>query len=156
MEAADSKSTARRLVLWPILLTVVLTAESVSKVSSVGPEWMSPDKVAHFAVFGLLATAIVRLERVRARALAGAALAVVLVSAYGGLSEWLQSFTSYRSMEFDDWVADTLGAAVAAPLYLRWAWYRRLLERPIPAPRGADGREPQVDLSGATVPNPRE
>jgi VanZ family protein len=149
----------RRPVLWPVVLTAVITWESLSHMPSVGPDWLSFDKLAHFGVFGLLATAVVRIERVKSRRWRGAMVAVALVSAYGGLDEWLQSFTDYRSMEFDDWVADTLGAAVAVAVYLRWTWYRRLLEWPIAGQRGsrrARGGEPRVDLSTASVPNPQE
>ncbi|MFA5057622.1 MAG: VanZ family protein, partial [Opitutaceae bacterium] len=63
--------------------------------------------------------------------LIGSWWAIVLVSVYGAATELLQSLTPYRSMEFDDWMADTLGAAVAVILYLSWMWYRRLLEQPV-------------------------
>jgi VanZ family protein len=72
----------------------------------------------------------------------------VLVSVYGFGSELLQSLTPDRSMEFDDWVADTLGAAVAVILYLRWTGYRRLLERPV-----CRRRQPRVEISPESLPN---
>jgi uncharacterized membrane protein YjdF len=124
-------------VAWPLALTAVVTWESVSAVPSVGPPWLSFDKLAHFGVFGLLATTVARLEPARRWPLLGPLWAIVLVSVYGMAIEFLQSLTPMRSMEYDDWVADTLGAAVAVVLYLRWTWYRRLLERPTGRPPGS-------------------
>jgi hypothetical protein len=135
-------------------LTAAITWESMEAVPSIGPDWLSFDKLAHFAVFGMLATAVVRLERTRAWPLLAGWWAIVIVSAYGAGTELLQSLTPYRSMEFDDWVADTLGAVVAVPLYLRWAWYRRWLETPVGRRRPAAAPpQPRVDLSAAPVPN---
>jgi len=57
--------------------------------------------------------------------------AMLLASAYGLGDEFRQSLNFYRSYDLADWAADTLGAAVAVTLYLRWAGYRRLLETPL-------------------------
>jgi VanZ family protein len=129
--ADPNKLRTRQQALWPLLLTAVITWESVSAVPSVGPEWLSFDKLAHFAVFGLLATTIARVDGADRWPAIGALWAVVLVSVYGLCSELLQSLTPTRSMEYGDWLADTFGAMVAAVVYLRWTWYRRLLERPV-------------------------
>ena len=37
-------------------------------------------------------------------------------------------FTESRSVEFNDWVADTCGAFLASVLYLKLNWYRQILE----------------------------
>ena len=37
-------------------------------------------------------------------------------------------FTEGRSVEFNDWIADTCGAFVASILYLKWRRYRQILE----------------------------
>ena len=147
-EAAGRKRPDRLRAWWPWVLMAVITWESVSSIPAVGPAWLSFDKLAHFGVFGLLATTIARLERAPQWPLIGALWAIVLVSVYGFGSELLQSLTPDRSMEFDDWVADTLGAAVAVILYLRWAWYRGLLETPINR-----RREPRVEISTESLPN---
>lgn len=90
------------------------------------------DKVAHFFVYGLLATLTVRLGR-GARA---AWLAWLAVSFFGVTDEWHQSFVPGRSCEFGDWVADTSGAALASALYTCWGWYRTRLEGSVlPKPR---------------------
>jgi hypothetical protein len=52
-------------------------------------------------------------------------------------------------MEFADWVADTLGAAVAVVVYLRWNGYRRVLEMPL-----RRRHQPRVEISPESGPNP--
>jgi VanZ family protein len=87
------------------------------------------DKIAHFSVFGLLATLVVRSPGFRRR---WALAAVVLVSLFGITDEFHQSFTPGRSVEFEDWLADTLGASLAVALYVNWTVYRRRLEWRLP------------------------
>jgi VanZ family protein len=64
--------------------------------------------------------------------------AIVIVSIFGLSDELHQHFTPGRSMEFMDWVADTLGATLAVGLYTYWAWYRKLLEAPLWGRRNSD------------------
>ncbi|MEY4487888.1 MAG: hypothetical protein RIQ79_396 [Verrucomicrobiota bacterium] len=87
------------------------------------------DKIAHFSVFGLLASLVVRAPGFHRR---WALAAVALVSLFGITDEFHQSFTPGRSVEFGDWLADTLGAALAVALYVNWSAYRRLLECRLP------------------------
>jgi VanZ family protein len=148
LEAPGVKRPDRLRAWWPWVLMAVITWESVSSIPAVGPAWLSFDKLAHFGVFGLLATTIARLDQAPQWPLIGALWAIVFVSVYGFGSELLQSLTPDRSMEFDDWAADTLGAAVAVILYLRWTWYRRLLETPINR-----RRQPRVEISTESPPN---
>lgn len=89
---------------------------------------ISKDKVAHFLVFGLLATSILRTPKLNGWAWKGAFTAALMTSAYGGFDEFRQSLTPGRSVEVADWVADTLGAVVAVIVYTKWHAYRRLLE----------------------------
>ena len=108
-----------------------------------GPDVVNFDKVVHFSVFGLLATLVLRAT--------GANrwwLALVIVSVFGATDELHQSFTPGRSMDYHDWIADTLGAVLAVTLYVKWPWYRRLLERPF------GKRKPKVEaatVSATTV-----
>jgi len=110
----------------PVMLALAISG--VSSQSRVpGPEIPHFDKLAHFAVFGLLATLLHR---------AGAPhwkswVSVLVVSAYGAIDEWHQYFVPGRSTELADWIMDTLGAALAVALYVHWAWYRRWLEFPL-------------------------
>jgi VanZ family protein len=110
---------------WLWAVAVMVTVFFASGQSSVAtPGIVNFDKVAHGLVFGLIATLIARSCSRRAWMWA----AIALTSAYGGADEVRQGFTAGRSVELADWVADTVGAALAVSLYLRWAWYRRVLE----------------------------
>ncbi len=113
---------------WALALAVaglIVVASSRSVVA--GPEGINHfDKVVHFSVYGLLGTLVVRAMGVRRWG-----WAVAAVSAFGVSDELHQHFTPGRSMELADWVADTLGALLAAALYARWAWYRERLEFPL-------------------------
>jgi VanZ family protein len=149
LSALRSGLSGQRSWLWPLLLTIAITWETVEAVPSVGPAWLSFDKLAHFAVFGLLATALARLEQAPRWPLLGPLWSIVLVSVYGFGDELLQGFTPDRSMEFADWVADTLGAAVAVVVYLRWNGYRRVLEMPL-----RRRHQPRVEISPESGPNP--
>lgn len=116
---------ARARWVYPLALAALIVfASSRSHVPGVGAP--GGDKVVHFGVFGLLATLMVRLLPRPA-----AWIAVVAASLFGATDEWHQSFTPGRRMDWADWVADTLGAAVAVAAYWRWAAYRRLLETPV-------------------------
>ena len=127
--------------LWAVAVMVtVFFASGQSQVAS--PGIVNFDKVAHGLVFGLIATLWARSGSRRAWQWA----AILLTSAYGGADEVRQSFTAGRSVEAADWVADTVGAALAVTLYLRWAWYRRVLERPL------FKRKQRIEKSPAPVP----
>lgn len=131
-----------RLWLWPLTLAgLIVVASGRSQIAA--PDVVDFDKVAHFGVFGLLASLVVRTGFAPRRAW----IAVVLVSLFGFTDEWHQSFTPGRSVEFADWVADTLGAALAVTLYVRWSWYRGWLERPLWR------RQPRVEKIPTVVPN---
>ena len=119
-------------VLYPIILAagiVGLSGEGNPPTPGFIPNF---DKLAHFCVFGLLATLIVRMVPAHARTLRAALGVVALVSFFGLTDEFHQSFTPGRSVEFADWVADTLGALTAVLVYCRWHAYRRIMEyRPV-------------------------
>ena len=124
---------------WPLsLATVIFFASGRGEVAS--PHIIGFDKVAHFAVFGLLATLVVRTG-------CRPGVAVLLVSLYGLADEWRQSFTPGRAVEVADWVADTLGAIMAVVIYTRWTRYRVWLERPLAK------LQPRVENRAAVVPN---
>lgn len=128
--------------LYPLtLVACIFFASGQSEVA--GPGIVGTDKVAHFFVFGAVATGAVRLV---AR---GRAIWVVLgVSLYGVCDEWRQSFTAGRSVEFADWVADTLGALTAVCAYVFWPLYRRILETPLRFRR----KKPRIENPAAGTP----
>lgn len=110
--------------LWPVLLaTAIVSASGRGQVAA--PAIVNFDKVAHFAIYGLLATLVARNGFVPRRAW----VPIVAVSLFGLSDEWHQSFTPGRSVEIVDWVADTLGAIVAVGAYACWPAYRLMLER---------------------------
>ena len=79
-----------------------------------GPQFELADKVWHLIAFGglagLLSRALAHFGREPLRAAREAALLAVLL---GGLIEILQSFTRYRSADWADFGADSIGVAVA-------------------------------------------
>jgi VanZ family protein len=80
------------------------------------------DKVVHLIMFGILSALVLRALRERdlLPLRVALALAVVVTSAYGASDEWHQMFVPNRYPSVSDWVADTLGAGLAAVLYYRY------------------------------------
>jgi hypothetical protein len=124
---------------WPLLLgCTVFAASSRPVVSGLGFE--GGDKVAHFAVYGLLGTLLCRVWGSGWRA---AVLALATASLFGATDEWHQSFVPGRDSDVMDWLADSSGAALAVCLYCFWRPYRELLERGWPR-RGASADDGPV------------
>jgi len=118
-------------MVWPVVLAGTITLCSGYPAAVPEMKWFEPDKLGHFAAYGVLATAIVRHPALTRWQTLGAAGAILLASAYGLGDEFRQGLTTVRLFEWNDWVADTLGAITAVVLYLRWGGYQRLLERPV-------------------------
>lgn len=131
----------RRDWIWPLVVAATIFLASSREANA--PEftrWIPRfDKLAHFSVYGLLGTLMLRgLGRRRWAPW----LAIAAVSLFGASDEWHQSFVPGRSCEVADWVADTLGAALAVGLYRGWGGYRRLLESALVRPtRVKDGSQ---------------
>lgn len=126
----ERPSPLKRDWLWPLAVAAaVFWASSHSRLAA--PEftsWMENfDKLVHFSVYGLLATLTLRVTRGRSAPW----VALVVVSLFGVSDEWHQSFVPGRASSAADWVADTLGAALAVSLYWSWGTYRRWLEKPL-------------------------
>ena len=121
--------------LWPVLLILTIFLASGSEhlaTPDLGFQF-SKDKIAHFFVFGLVATSILRTPKFKDLSLRSMLIAALITSTYGACDEFHQSLTPARSVEFADWLADSFGAFVAVTVYAKWHWYRRVLEwrRPI-------------------------
>ena len=143
------KITIRREWAWPLLLASTITL--CSGLPAAVPSGIGFDKVGHFGAYGALATAIVRI-RGRGRISRFGWWALVLASAYGIGDEFRQSLThGIRTPDWHDWLADTLGAALAVSLYLKGDWYRRLMEFPVLKRKPA---KLQVEISPESLPNP--
>jgi VanZ family protein len=119
-----------RAYIWPVLLAIVIFVISGSQQLAT-PDLgflFSEDKIAHFLIFGLVATSILRTPKFKDLSLRSMLITALITSAYGAFDEVRQSLTPGRSVEFADWLADTFGAFAAVTLYAKWNWYRRLLE----------------------------
>lgn len=125
---STEQQSDRRRVVWPVALAVAITWCSGRSVEGLPETFDGSDKLVHFALFGLMATLVARIEAVARTRPLGMYAAIVIVSVFGVTDELHQHFTPGRSMDVWDWVADTLGAVVATVLYAEWNGYRRLLE----------------------------
>ncbi|MFT3831138.1 MAG: VanZ family protein [Opitutaceae bacterium] len=134
---------------WALALAGIVVLASGNNPAVPPVSFVGIDKVAHFGVFGLLATALLRVPAVWRRGGWRGWIAVAAVSLFGATDEWHQSYTPARSVEFADWIADTSGASLAVVLYLHWVSYRRLLETPLRL-----GRRKRALQSGAPVVAP--
>ena len=130
MNAPSYNIHPQRAKVWPFLLMMaVIAASSRSHLATPDLSFtMSPDKIAHFLVFGLLATSILRIPFFFKLGWHGAVAAACIVSICGIMDEFRQSMTPGRAVELNDWIADTLGAIVAVIAYRYWGLYRRTLE----------------------------
>ncbi|HEU5081595.1 MAG TPA: VanZ family protein [Opitutaceae bacterium] len=126
-----------RTWLWPILVAATIFIESGQGVVA-GPDLPNFDKVAHFFVYGLLATLLLRTSTLRELGGRGVWIALALTSLFGVSDEFHQSFTPGRSVDFLDWIADTSGAALALFCYARWTFYRSTLEFTLGFPRARE------------------
>src|SRR5687767_1676342 len=123
---AAGGGTLRR-AFWALAIAgLIFFASSRSYLPSPGITRVD-DKLGHFAIYGLLGTLVCRMGC----GWRAAGWALLAASAFGASDEWHQSFVLGRSTDVRDWMADSLGAAVAVTLYTSWAWYRELLERPL-------------------------
>lgn len=104
------------------------------------------DKAVHFieyaALGALLARALARSSAWRSRAIA--AVSVALAALYGAADEWHQTGVSGRMAEWDDLLADGVGACVGAAAAA--CWIARARRRHLdggPAPNAAPGPDVQ-------------
>jgi VanZ family protein len=131
VQTAPEKYVPKNQLAWAAALALLIVLASSGPVVDVPGAPDHFDKVAHFGAYGLLATLFGRVTAVQRWTSLGIWIAVPVVSLFGVTDEVHQHFTPGRTMEFLDWVADTLGAIVAIALYAHWPRYRRSLETPI-------------------------
>ena len=118
-----------RFALWRIPLALAGTIALASHFPAPPlPEtgFIGVDKLAHFCIYGALATgiatALIRSGVSLRRAIIHAALATI---AYGMLDELHQAFRPFRSFDLHDWAADICGAAVALSMIAGLPFWRR-------------------------------
>lgn len=92
------------------------------------PRFPLQDKLVHFLLFGLVATLILRVSYDPKRPWRSGLIAIFFTSLYGVADEFRQSFTPGREVDIMDWAADSLGALVAATVYIHIPFWRRFLE----------------------------
>ena len=117
-------NSARWLRFLPMLLVMAtiffLSSLSGDEVSIYMPSFANADKVAHCTIYAALAaTAIFAFSSWR-RPVACALLAFIISALYGASDEWHQSFVAGRTMDFFDFLADSLAAAVVVVCWLAW------------------------------------
>lgn len=118
--------------IYPILVALVIFLCSGQSEVATPITFIGYDKVIHFLVFGLLATTIyIPLEN---KPIWATILAIGLTSLFGLTDEIHQGYTPGRSVDFYDWIADTLGAITAVFIYRSVGWYRRLLNAKVQKP----------------------
>jgi VanZ family protein len=84
------------------------------------------DKWIHVVEYGPLALLFCRALTGEGLGLTRAAvLAVFAASVYGMSDEWHQSYVAFRSADVSDWIADTVGAALATGVYALVRFYVR-------------------------------
>ncbi|NEQ70807.1 MAG: VanZ family protein [Symploca sp. SIO2D2] len=111
-----------------LLMGALALASRFSTQAPAGPSLVGFDKVAHFFVFGLMATLWFRYFDGELKSGKRFAKAVTVVAVWGLLDETIQAFNPSRSADPMDWVADVSGALVAVAVYRGWTFYRRLME----------------------------
>ncbi len=127
-------------LLLALTLSLVLLTNSVR--SFPGPE-LPPiggvDKILHLLYFGLLATLFYRSALFQSTK-RPFLLAVLITGGVGVADEAFQSLSIYRTVDGWDLLADLIGACLALTLYIRWQFYRNLLEFSINSPPGKNPR----------------
>lgn len=99
-------------------LIFAASSEDTSSVSFYLPPYT--DKLIHFVEFGLLCLMIcwsLSSAKIGTTWIYKIILAIGITSLYGASDEFHQSFTPHRSVEFLDWLADTVGAVAAGFLW---------------------------------------
>src|SRR5882672_12911401 len=97
-----------------LYLALLFWAGLIPLKSLPGPDFALADKVWHLMAFGGLAGLLSRALRHFGRpSLTAARDAALVATALGGLLEILQSFTAYRSADWADFLADSVGTALA-------------------------------------------
>jgi VanZ family protein len=154
MRPADRAIRVAALVAWMSLLFYWSSQSTLPVIDQ--PEVASAlhgvqHRIAHVFAYGLLGLlAYCALEGAPRRVL----LAVLLSSAYGATDEFHQSFTPGRRAAADDWLLDTISAALVLYLWLRItasdSWSRLIASRgnlSVRRPQPPDLNPPRSSIS---------
>ena len=116
-----------RWILPIALCVIVFLASGQSKLAILIVEIKYFDKIVHFFIFGLLATAFYRIDFFWNLKSIGLILVLLMVAVYGVSDEVHQYFVPHRHFEHTDIFADISGALVALIAYRFWYLYRSIL-----------------------------
>ena len=121
--------SVRTRLIFPIAMIIIVFFASGSSLDLNVPRFYMQDKLVHFFLFGLVATLVLRVSYHPDRPWRSGLVSILLTSLYGVADEFRQSFTPGREVDVMDWAADTMGALVAATVYIHVPFWRRFLER---------------------------
>jgi VanZ family protein len=112
-------------LLWALLILILCSIPGPDIPRLKFLDWLKPDKIVHFVLFGALCFLLVRGFAQQSSVAAFAAhpkmYAVVLSSVYGIVIEMLQTYIfTYRSGDVFDAIADSVGAFLGLWLYNFW------------------------------------
>jgi len=115
--------------VFPALVYAVLlfVLGSIHTAVEIPENFVARDKLGHFLAFGgltLLVLRAFRFELASASLRQVVLLAIAVSSSVGAMLEVWQLMFPYRSAEFLDWVADTLGAILAGCVGYAWSSWR--------------------------------
>jgi VanZ family protein len=89
-------------IIWAVIMLLATTMKSGDEMPEIDIPYM--DKIVHFGIFGVLGF-LITYEKRRADI-----LTLGLCALYGAIIEVIQLFLPWRSFEWADMLADTLGA----------------------------------------------
>ena len=121
-----NKTSVLRKAPAPAIALAIFILSAQSTLPLPPTPFFSPDKVAHFIAYGVLAFALALwfpLAHWKAHPFRTALFVVLITSLYGASDEAHQCFVPGRDTSVGDWVADTLGAIVAV-LCVLWGTAR--------------------------------
>jgi VanZ family protein len=102
-------------ILWAVFILIL----SLSPTES-APKIHIPyfDKFVHFCMYAVFAAALL-FDFYKENARYSRVKTLIVTSFYGLFTEWLQTFTSYRSFEWADFIANVLGALTIVLFYVK-------------------------------------
>lgn len=117
-------------IRWAVMLMAAISFASHWEVAPSMPDWdfFAFDKLAHWAVYGLLSTLFVRALGDLSNRKKAFSSAFFFTVAFGLIDESIQATNPLRDFSLADLLADALGATTALTAYLAWPAYRRILE----------------------------
>ena len=97
-------------------MVIIFVQSSLPAIELPPVDIIGTDKLIHVGVYGLLAAlcyiSLIHVTKENAFSRSPFLWTAIIVSLYGASDEYHQSFVTYRSAEFLDWIADFIGVIV--------------------------------------------